>query len=326
MLWWLVMFCTLSVSNVSFPVFLTSVQQDPDSETGSTENEVSEVRNNWNNYVICFSLIPHVLFSCCSCAEVTWEQTSQWTCCFISCTTEEQHYGLLHTHTHTPLMDSWDGKCQCDTYPVLVFEPQWCLQPSTSRKATLSDYDSSCRATDNRTSLLCTFLGVAVCFCHIMGVTSTMFKCLYTNRWERNIWHFIASVCATNIISVSVFVLGKCTNITCLDVLLKWFFECLHMWLNKTGTVTSVHFIFSNSSRQLFFFFIVLDYVQKYKKHAKNRLFILVHIYSVTCAFHRDVPCFISETWHRRVNTFRYAQDNKTETDSRHIRTDTRQQ
>lgn len=56
---------------------LTFLPQDPDSEAGSTETEVSEVRDSYRLLLKSsglFALMAYFLFFCNSCVEVTWEK------------------------------------------------------------------------------------------------------------------------------------------------------------------------------------------------------------------------------------------------------------
>lgn len=63
-----------------YPVDLTFILQDPDSEAGSTETEASKVRDSYvdlNNraYLLLAAVMVDVfLFICNSCVEVSWEQ------------------------------------------------------------------------------------------------------------------------------------------------------------------------------------------------------------------------------------------------------------
>lgn len=63
-----------------YPVDLTFILQDPDSEAGSTETEASKVRDSYvylNNraYLLLAAVMADVfLFICNSCVEVSWEQ------------------------------------------------------------------------------------------------------------------------------------------------------------------------------------------------------------------------------------------------------------
>lgn len=170
-MWWWEESFYLRGLNSSCPVLMTFIQQDPDSEAGSTETEVSKVKylyTFWRIKPICQPLaVTGVLFFYYSCTEVTWEQTfKSLTLLPLRCTALEPCNRPCKT-THTLLMD-WKGTEAWQSH-VLLFNISTnilpLLQPS---------WVTATLAADAVTQLysMCTFLGVAqFAFVHTLGVT-----------------------------------------------------------------------------------------------------------------------------------------------------------
>lgn len=212
-----------------------------------------------------------------------------------------------------PLLLFWSPAASCATNIFPLLKPTWVTATlSVNGVAQMYVYSYGC-------SWVCFLFIHSGCILHLL-----LFPYLY--RWKNIFWHIGALVCTQLIhylchcLCQARYTHTMCGRVTVGVILslcascdwhlspikyVQWdccSFFCLMVWAVKDKRDTL-------SKRIQIFFFYCIWLCVGVQKHAKNSFFIyiLVHIYIVTTAFHRDVPCvcFHMSDLCRRVSTFR---------------------